>query len=267
MKKLLLFPVIVLLMGAGADALQQLGVSPADLQSRVFGFVAYGNFQVPAGARKLDAPARVEAAKAVLGLARDYTRSADFRTRYDKWWKDSEPARPQTVADRARAQAEEEARSRRNADEGEASMRRQIAETSDPKLKKALQDGLKAFQDAKKQMESPDMKKMMEQGKAMQAEADKQRYEDELKKYNADHAAWMAKKDPNSMVHQQLKAYLDTLQTVDFNAQTVKVGALTEFTNPEHKAKPRQWKLIYRAGKDLNQVGKAFATQWLAELK
>ena len=201
----------------------------------------------------------------MLGLARGLPRSADFRTRYDKWWKDSEPARPQTVADRARAQAEEEARSRRNADEGEASLRRQIAETSDPKLKKALQDG-EGFQDAKKQMESPDMKKMMEQGKAMQAEADKQRYEDELKKYNADHAAWMAKKDeqhgPPAAQGLPGHAADGRLQCPDGEGRRA-----DGVHQPRAQRPPRQWKLIYRAGKDLNQVGKAFATQWLAELK
>lgn len=254
---------------AGNDALQQLGLTIDDAHERVVSMAAHGNGMVPMAARKISGQARLEVAKYVLAFAKDYTKTPDFKARYDKWWRESEPAKPQTLDERRKERDDEEARSKQNADETEANLRKQIAETNDATVKKALQDGLKSYMDMKKQMDSnPDVKKAQEQGKAMQAEEDKSNYEKEMKQYNDDYRAWQAKKDANMALRQVLKHYLEVEKTVDYNAQTVQSGGgVRDFVSETYKTKPAEWKTIYRAGKDVNDYARNFAAQWLADIK
>ena len=70
----------------------------------------------------------------------------------------------------------------------------------------------------------------------------------------------------DSAITRALKFYLAEQATVDFAAQTVVKGNKKYFSNPVYeKEKSRTWKTIYRAGKDVNAVVKAFVTEWLRQ--
>lgn len=70
--------------------------------------------------------------------------------------------------------------------------------------------------------------------------------------------------DPAVMVKKRLQEYLALAATVDFKAEITGSGSSRTFVNPAYEAKPVKWKVIYRAGKEVNDVVTGFVKQWLA---
>ena len=70
--------------------------------------------------------------------------------------------------------------------------------------------------------------------------------------------------DPAVMVKKRLQEYLALAATVDFKAEITGSGSNRTFVNPAYEAKPVKWKVIYRAGKEVNDVVTAFVKQWLS---
>ena len=69
--------------------------------------------------------------------------------------------------------------------------------------------------------------------------------------------------DPNQMVKQRLKEFLKVSSTVDFDAELQ--GSM--FKNPAYERKSAQWKMCYRAGRDVIMAAREEATKWLQELE
>lgn len=255
-----------------ADVLQQLKLTQQEANDYVLQTVQFERLSYPSSARSLPATARVEVAKGVLSFAKAYTQTAAFKNEYAAWWKNQEPEAPATVEQRLKDAQEEKERSEKSADEGETNMRKQISETTDPQLKKTLQDALTAYIESRKQMEAqmqtPEMKQMM----ADMAVAQKKQYEEDFKKeteeYKKKYADWQSRKDPNATIRKMLKAYIDLAATVDFSAQTIaNQQGLKMFVKPEYQSKSAEWKMCYRAGKELNDAVRPLVQQWLGELK
>jgi hypothetical protein len=71
--------------------------------------------------------------------------------------------------------------------------------------------------------------------------------------------------DPKIVVKKRLEAYLALVAAVDFNATLTEADKykIRKFTNPAYEKKSPEWKAVYRAGKEVNQVMTAFAKEWL----
>ncbi len=66
----------------------------------------------------------------------------------------------------------------------------------------------------------------------------------------------------------QLEQFLEVTKDVDYDARLVKQGWGTmEFENPEYVSKPMLWKQCFRLGKTAGNEFRAFATEWLTELR
>ncbi len=76
--------------------------------------------------------------------------------------------------------------------------------------------------------------------------------------------AQMYPADPAVMVKKRLQEYLALVATVDFKAEITGSGGSRTFVNPAYEAKPVKWKVLYRAGKEVNEVVTGFVKQWLA---
>jgi hypothetical protein len=74
-------------------------------------------------------------------------------------------------------------------------------------------------------------------------------------------------KNPNVQLKKALEAFLKNTENVDFTAVTKSSGGLKVFEKSEYEAKPREWKMCYRAGKETSEAIRAFASGWLDELK
>ncbi len=69
--------------------------------------------------------------------------------------------------------------------------------------------------------------------------------------------------DPTEMVKQRLQDFLVVSKTVDFDAE-VSNGM---FTKKEYERKSAQWKMCYRAGKEVVEAAQTEAIKWLQELE
>jgi hypothetical protein len=68
--------------------------------------------------------------------------------------------------------------------------------------------------------------------------------------------------DATDMVKKRLTQYLQLSATVDFDA----VVKDRRFVNPEYEKKSSDWKMCFRAGKEVNEAAREFAKEWLKEL-
>lgn len=73
-------------------------------------------------------------------------------------------------------------------------------------------------------------------------------------------------KDPNAQLKKRLQAFLEVTADVDFQAKTAGTGSARRFADEENEAKPREWKMCFRAGPEVTAAAREFAEQWLAEL-
>lgn len=90
----------------------------------------------------------------------------------------------------------------------------------------------------------------------------KQSHENALK-------SWETKYPGNHLlfVKVRLQYFLDATKDIDFNAQLIERKGIKYFVNPDYERKGNQWKMAFRAGKPAVEAARAFAEQWMNEIK
>lgn len=74
-------------------------------------------------------------------------------------------------------------------------------------------------------------------------------------------------KDPKKVLTARLTDFLNQSRGVDFAAPTKEVNGRKKFVNAAYEGKSDVWKFCYRMGATPTNTARAFAQQWLAELK
>lgn len=271
MRKSIIIALTIVLVTAAfktADVLQQLKLSRQEAEGFVEKTVEYGHLSYPSSARFLPVESRLEVTRDIIEFARVYTNSAAFKAVYAQWWKEQEPPKPLTVDERLKRAEKEDGRVGEQGNEAVNNLREQIKQTTDPQMKKSLQEALDAYLETQQQMQTPEMKQMMTNAAVMQKKQFEEDYKTENEKYKILYEQWQAKKDSKVIIRQLLKNYLATVKTVDFNAATMQNSyGKKVFVNPEYQAKPADWKLCFRAGKQVNEAARPLVEQWLHELE
>ncbi len=72
--------------------------------------------------------------------------------------------------------------------------------------------------------------------------------------------------NPLSAVKIRLQEYIALSATVDFDAKLTGAGKKQQFVDPAYEKQTLKWKAVYRAGREVNEEVRDFATQWLNEL-
>ena len=72
--------------------------------------------------------------------------------------------------------------------------------------------------------------------------------------------------DPRTLVANRLRHFLDVSSDVDYDAQLVDKDGKKVFADPALEARPKEWKMCFRAGKPATDAARAFAQKWLADL-
>jgi hypothetical protein len=68
-------------------------------------------------------------------------------------------------------------------------------------------------------------------------------------------------------VANRLRHFLDVSKDVAYDAQLVVKDRAKVFADPALEAKPKEWKMCFRAGKPATDAARAFAQKWLNELQ
>lgn len=236
--------------------LEELSVRESEAQDGFFNGIWEGSAYVPGGQRvfRAAAPARKAAIVGGIGaMLKAYTRTAAFRTRYAEYWdanRPQPPAAPKSSADRDK-----------ETDESIAKMEESIKSMA-PEMRKQMEEMVKQVKAQQAAMRNDtQMQQMIESASNQQEQDARQRHQAAVRKYETDHP-----KNPDDLIANRLREFLALSATVDYEARLVKSGGLMRFERAEFEAKPAEWKLCFRAGKDAADAARAFASEWLKEL-
>jgi hypothetical protein len=94
------------------------------------------------------------------------------------------------------------------------------------------------------------------------------RYQSELEKYQTRICKWEKDypADTRQLIKRRLEYFLDLTRDIDFNATLKDMNGKKIFANPAYEQKPAEWKMGYRAGKDVVITARSFAAQWIKEI-
>ncbi|MEI9945940.1 MAG: hypothetical protein WDN26_17180 [Chitinophagaceae bacterium] len=94
------------------------------------------------------------------------------------------------------------------------------------------------------------------------------KHNDEINRYNENMKYWEKNypADYKDLIKARLQKYLTLAATVDFSAELTEKNGKKYFVKQEYERKNADWKMIYRAGKDVYETSKAFAESWMKEL-
>lgn len=74
-------------------------------------------------------------------------------------------------------------------------------------------------------------------------------------------------KDPSVQLRKALKHFLAITDGVDYGAGVSLQNGRKYFSNKAYEAKPAEWKMAYRAGREASEGARSYVRGWLAELK
>jgi hypothetical protein len=266
--------IICLLIGAGsllfvsykseklyADLWQQLGINKNDGVTRIRESMMFGHLQFY-GARNIKKIAmgdRVGVAKDLLAYTKQYVQSEAFKKEYASQRLASKPIMPEP------AKTEEQIRKERLDDlKKDIANTEKAIKTADPQFKKIFEDNLKLQQKALKEFEDPNNKTLKYMVKSEQSN-----YEYNVNRYNKNMKEWeeSSPENPMLLVKKRLQQALDITKDVDFSAELTEKYGKKVFVNPAYERKHDNWKYAFRAGKEVTETVRAFAEQWIKEIK
>ena len=135
--------------------------------------------------------------------------------------------------------------------------------TMAPDMQKMMEPSIKAYEEMITSYKDPknEMFASMADIEIKLNEQNGKNAEDQLKKWEQDYPA-----NVNELIKKRLQKYLSISSTVDFNAELKEKNGKKVFVKDEYERKSADWKMIYRAGAEVNNVAKPFAEAWLKEL-
>ena len=244
---------------AAADVLSLLGIPPEAAKEAAATILNSGIFNpgLPAKAFKLLTPAaRADAATAGVAWLKSYSASPEFQQQYARLRENHKPPAPQfdgTPEDELKKADDEQ---KRQAEES----KKAIA-TLPPEQRKAVEEAMKQSAAMLARMDTPEMRQMRLDGiKAQRAERTTQ-YQQELANWQRDYP-----ERPNPVIAKRLREFLALSENVDFAAELKSQNGRMMFVNPAYEAKPAQWKMCFRAGREATTAARAAVQAWLKEL-
>jgi hypothetical protein len=200
-------------------------------------------------------------AQDLLAYTRKYITGPGFKKQYEDMRKSAQPQQPEVKKIRTieEIQKEEIAKTEKSVKDLEKTIKEASADMA-KSLKPVLdmqKQTLKEYQNPKNQMFQ------------FTQDDEKRQQEDRQKRYVENTESWKKNypENMNQFIASKLQKMLDATRGIDYNAALVEKYNKKRFVNPAYESKNREWKQGFRAGKDVTETARAFAQQWLTELK
>lgn len=244
------------------DMWKMLGISKQSGDEKIQNSFMYGYlyYYGVKNAKSLAINDRAAVAKDLLNYTKAFVTGPLFKKQYDDMRKNSKPQEPVLKPLRTieQIQKEEIAKTEKSIKDIEKSMKEmpQFAKSMEPVLEMQKKN-LKDYQDPKNSYF------------AAIAQGEKYDQENQLRNHKERMAEW-GKNMPenvNDFIAERLQKMLDATKDIDYNAQLVEKYGKKRFVNPKYEGKNQEWKQGFRAGKEVTEPARAFAQQWLNELK
>lgn len=244
------------------DVFAQLGLSKATATSSIKNSFLQGYLQYY-GARNMKSIAqgdREAVTRDLLAYTKQYVQSEEFKKAYQDHRASNKPQEPKPAKTEQEIRAnyiEETKKAVKNLEDGLKTMK-------DAEMKKALNESLEMFRKNLEEAEKnkSEMLNMIIEGEKSNAEYNKTQYVNDL-------AAWKEAypESPDGYVKQRLREMLEATENVDFGAQLSERNGKKYFVNKAYEGKSNNWKMAFRAGKEVTTTARVFAQNWLKELK
>jgi hypothetical protein len=201
--------------------------------------------------------ARIAIVNFALSLARAFTESEDFKRRYadhrEANGPDPLPEEPNVDEILAKQRAGFEA---------QVEQMRKLFDQITPEQRATLEAG---WTDMRAQLTDIETgPKRAEFEKALGQRRGIQVRERELAMQELD-AVWPA--DHRALVASRLRHFLEVSKDVAYGARLLDKDGRKVFADPTLEAKPKEWKMCFRAGKAATDAARGFAQKWLSDLQ
>ena len=200
--------------------------------------------------------ARVALVNFALSLARAFAESDDFKRRYadhrDANGPDPLPELPSVDAILAKQRA---------GFEEQVAQMRKLFEQITPEQRATLEEGWKDMRAQLTDMETGPKRADFEKAVRQQRAVQEREREIAMKELDA---VWPT--DHRVLVANRLRHFLDVSKDVAYDAQLADKDGAKRFADPALEAKPKEWKMCFRAGKPATDAARAFAQKWLNDL-
>lgn len=211
-------------------------------------------------AKNIAAGDRAAVTKDLLAYTKQFVSTDAFKKEYAKSREGAKPLEPQKKTPRTKEEIRKQMIEdlKKSIAEAEKNMSNYAGD-----LKKTMQELIDSQKEQMKEYEKPDNEiiGIMEQGEKMAVDNDLKNYQQKIKEWETSYP-----ENVNGFIKKRIQQYLDIVKTVDFSAQLKESGGTKKFVNPTYERKDNDWKKVYRAGKEVNDVARQFATDWIKGL-
>jgi len=203
---------------------------------------------------------RGQASADLLAYTKQYLSSPVFKAAYDKMRKDSRPTEPVDYS-----RPKEQIRQDKIAETKKSlAITENTINTASADMKKVMQPILDMHKKNLADYQNPNSQTI-----EMEYQSQLDRRKRELEDYKKYSAQWQEEypEDCRLFVKRRIQKYLSLATTVDFTATTHEKNGRQIFDKQEFQYKSNDWKMIYRAGKEVYNVAKPFTEKWIQELQ
>lgn len=241
----------------------QLGIAKAEGTKNIEeSFLSnYFTFYGAKNARNILAADRVAVARDLLNYTRQYVSGAAFQKAYAARREQFKPRTPEYKIERTKAQVQKEeiGRLEKTIKDAEELMKKMT-----PEVQKGMAEGLAESKKQLKEYQNPDypLFALLAESDVNENTAAKKRYEEEMALWEKNMPA-----DYKLVIKERLERMLTLTAGVDYDAALKDKYNKKVFVNATYERKPAEWKMAFRAGKEITELTRAFAQNWLNELK
>ncbi|MGH9219429.1 MAG: hypothetical protein ACRD1W_09000 [Vicinamibacterales bacterium] len=244
---------------AAQNHLGALGITEGRAKEAVFDSFITDTLSVAGDSKAFTAAssgARVALVNFALSLARTFAESDDFKRRYadhrEANGPDPLPAEPSVDEILAKQRAGFQA---------QVEQMRKLFDQITPEQRATLEEGWKDMRAQLTDMETgprrAEFETALREQRAMRVRAR------EVAMQQLD-AVWPA--DHRVLVADRLRHFLEVSSDIAYEAKLVDRDGKKMFADPAVEAKPKEWKMCFRAGKPATDAARTFAQKWLNEL-
>jgi hypothetical protein len=242
------------------DHLAQLGITAGRAREAVFDSFITDTLSVAGNSevfKAATAPGRVALVNFALTLARAFTDSDDFKRRYadHREANGPDPLPPAPTVDDILAK-------QRAGFEDQVEQMRKLFDQITPEQRATLEEGWKDMRRQLTEMETGPRRAELEQAIRQQYGSLVSQREGAMKELDA---IWPP--DHRTLVAKRLRHFLEVSKDVDYDARLIDKGGVKVFADPAMEARPKEWKMCFRAGKPATDAARSFAQKWLSELE
>ena len=242
------------------DHLANLGITAGRAREAVFDSFIAGTISLAGDNevfKKASASARVAMVNFALTLARTFVETDDFTRRYadhrDANGPDPLPEEPSVDAILA---------TQRAGFEEQVEQMRKLFDQITPEQRATLEAGWKDMREQLTDMETGPRRAELQKAIREQRVAQEQERAQAMKQVDA---VWPP--DARTMVANRLRHFLELSTGIAYDAKLIDKDGKKVFADPTLEARPKEWKLCFRAGKPATDAARAFAQKWLADLQ